>query len=189
MRKLSVGTITLAMLILITGTAAAAGYAWKNHAPPFDFLFGNHIDTHQQSKVSSKGKLVGFFYIRFTGETTDDGIPFAMHANCSQVQDECTVGWKLHGLTMQATLLEKEMGEHPLWCIDPADLPQQPGYSHFHWFGTPEHAGNLVVGDKYDGMLLKLTAVDTFIFQHHGGFEVTPGIDTATHANIVAGCP
>ncbi len=189
MKKRLAISITLIMLILMTGTAAAAGYAWKDHAAPFNFLFGNHIDTHQQSKVSNKGKLVGFFYIRFTGVTTDDGIPVAMHANCNQVPDECTVGWKLHGLTMQATLLEKVPGEHPLWCIDPTDLPKQPGYSHFHWFGLPEHAGNLVVGDTYEGMLLKLTAVETFFFEHHGGFEVTPGIDTATHANIVDGCP
>ena len=30
--------------------------------------------------------------------------------------------------------------KHPTWCVDPADLPKQRGYSHFHWLGSPAHA-------------------------------------------------
>jgi hypothetical protein len=77
------------------------------------------------------------------------------------------------------------MGSHPEWYIDPADLPPQPGYSHFHWLNESPHAGGLVIGQTYDGYLLKLTARDTFSFEHHGGFLVTPGIDEVTHANVV----
>ncbi len=39
---------------------AAGGYPWKNHAVPYTFKFGNHIDTHQQTKVSPNGELFGF---------------------------------------------------------------------------------------------------------------------------------
>jgi hypothetical protein len=134
-------------------------------------------------------------------------VPIAKHADCNKVGQECTVGWILDGIPIQATYLGHEEGSHPQWYIDPAALPQQPGYSHFHWLGQPEHpggshggmsghsadssggmsghSGGLQVGQVYDGYLLKLTARDTFFFEHHGGFLVTPGIDVATHANVV----
>lgn len=163
----------------------STGYAWRNHAAPFDFLFGNHIDTHQQTKLSGKGQLVGFFYIKFTGNVTPEGYPEAEHGNCNQTPDECTVGWILHGIPVRATLLDKPQGQHPTWLIDPDDIPNQQGYSHFHWLGQPDHAHTLMIGEEYDGLLLKLTARETFYFLHHGGFLVTPGLDTLTHSNIV----
>ena len=191
MRKVIAGLTSVALLVLGTVSVLAEGYGWRDHAPPLDFLFDNHIDTHQQSKVAGKGKLEGFFYIRFTGDSTEDGTPIAKHADCNKVSDQCTVGWILDGIPMQATYLGHEKGSHPEWYIDPADLPPQPGYSHFHWLGKPDHpgkpepAGELVKGETYQGYLLKLTARDTFFFEHHGGFLVTPGIDEVTHANIV----
>lgn len=135
-----------------------------------------------------KGQLQGFFYIRFTSELTEDGYPIAEHANCSQAPDECTVGWIWHGLPIEARYLGQEPGEHPTWCVAPADLPSQPGYSHFHWLDASEHAGGLVVGETYPGYLLKLTARETFFFRHQGGFLVTSGIDTETHLNIITNC-
>jgi hypothetical protein len=184
MKKVVVTLIFLSFFIYSASSALAKGYPWREHASPFDFLFGNHIDTHQQTKLLGKGQLEGFFYIKFTGQF-QDGYPEATHANCTQASEACTVGWILHGVHIQATLLEHEPGQHPLWYVDLDDVPKQPGYTHFHWLGNPEHAHDLTVGDTYDGFLLKLTAVDTFFFQHHGGFLVTPGIDDITHANIV----
>ena len=129
----------------------------------------------------------GFFYITYTGNTVQ-GAPEAMHGDCSAALADCTVGWKLKGIATQATLVAKpEMG-HPVWCMDPADMPRAPGYSHFHWLGAPEHAGHLEIGATYSGYLLKLTAQDRFYFRHHGGTLVTPGIDTVTHANVMVGC-
>ena len=116
------------------------------------------------------------------------------------------MGWVLNGIPIQATYLGHESGSHPEWYIKKADLPRQPGYSHFHWLGKPDHpsgthesttdhtdgskesrpdhTGGLQEGQIYDGYLLKLTAVDTFYFEHHGGYLVRPGIDEVTHANI-----
>jgi hypothetical protein len=189
MRKVLAGLTLLTLLTMGSVSVLAEGYGWNNHASPFDFLFGNHIDTHQQSLVAQGGKLEGFFYVRLTGDLTLDGVPVAEHANCNQVPDECTVGWMLNGIPMQARYLGHEHGEHPRWYIDPADLPPQPGYSHFHWLDESAHAGGLIEGQTYHGYLLKLTARNTFFFEHHGGFLVTPGIDQATHANIVTELP
>lgn len=183
------GIVLLAMAVLLVvgaGTALAEGYPWRDHARPFDFTFGNHIDTHQQSMIADGGLLKGFFYIRFTGEE-QEGYPKAMHGNCNKKED-CTVGWILDGLPMSATLIAHGNDQHPTWCVDPNDLPKQPGYTHFHWLDEADHAGGLEIGEAYDGYLLKLTARETFFFQHHGGFYVDPGIDYETHANIVTDC-
>lgn len=177
----------LIFLTLAVRPAQAEGFPWRDHAPPFDTLFGNHIDTHQQSQAIGTRQLEGFFYIRFTGNNKQ-GLPVATHANCSQVADECTVGWTLSGVSIRATYWGHPAGQHPLWCVDQADIPRQLGFSHFHWLGAPEHAGGLTVGQEYDGFLLKLTAREGFFFSHHGGFVVVPGIDTVTHANITTVC-
>ena len=189
MKKSILLFVVIAILILGTTTAlAGTSYPWRDHAPPFDFLFENHIDTHQQGKLTGQGKFKGFFYIKFTGDLTEDSVPIATHGNCPEIQDDCTVGWLLKGVPMQAKYLGHEMGQHPTWCVEDADLPNEPGYSHFHWLNESSHADGLTVGEIYDGYLLKLNAIDTFFFDHHGGFLVTPGIDLATHANIETDC-
>lgn len=170
-------------------------YDWNYHSPPYDFLFGNHFDTHQQTKQSSRNNLNGFFYITINGEK--DGIPVANHGNCDQNPDGCTVGWTLHGIKMEAELLQTGMG-HPQWYISSDKMPRQQGYTHFHWIKKKNHGngaghhgsnsgghqGGLEIGATYEGYLLKLTARETFYFDHHGMFFVTPGIDYETHANV-----
>ena len=187
-KKISIVVGLMALLLLATHAVQAAGLPWQDHAEPFDFLFGNHFDTHQQALVAKNGQLTGFFYISFTG-TVQNGVPVATHANCVEEDAACLAGWVLKGVPVQATVYDKQPHQHPQWCVDAADLPKRPGYSHFHWLGGPEHAGDLVVGDVYDGYLLLLTATETFFFDHHGGFLVTPGLDEVTHANIVTDCP
>ena len=182
MKKFLILVVLLMSFALVATAYAATGYPWSSHDAPYDYLFGNHIDSHQQSKLNGKDKLGGFFYIKFTGNEVQ-GLPEAEHGDCDNV--DCTVGWKLKGASAQATLLDKPQSGHPVWCILEQDMPKSSGYSHFHWEGDPEHAGELAPGDTYDGYLLKLTAVDRFYFKHHGGFAVTPGIDTATHDNVV----
>ena len=183
-------SIVLAGLILIlSATVAFAddGYPWRDHAAPFDYLFGNHIDTHQQAKVVGKDKLTGFLYIRYTDDVTEDGVSVAEHGNCSMSGD-CTVGWNMQGIATEAEYCGHPMDQHPTWAIDLDDMPQQPGFTHFHWKGAPEHAGGLAVGEVCEGYVLRLIAQDHFFFRHHGGFDITPGIDYESHANIVTDC-
>jgi hypothetical protein len=192
MRKVVTGLILVALFLFGTGFKSAEVYRWRDHAPPFEFLFENHIDTHQQSKIAGNGNLVGFLYVRFTGEYTAEGYPIARHADCANVPDQCAVGWELQGIPFRATYLGHEHGQHPQWKLDPDAVPSRPGYTRFHWLnesaqadGGFGHGYGLTVGQEYDGYLLKLTARGTFFLEHHGGFLVTPGIDEATHANIV----
>ncbi len=168
------------LFILSAATARAESYPWLDHESPFDFLFLNNIDTHQQTQLMSSGDLQGFFYITYTGNVID-GLPEARHG------DE-TVGWILHGVPATARLISVTKGAHPVWCIDPADLPVQRGYTHFHWLDASETASGLIEGEIYDGYILKLTARDGFAFSHNGSFFVTPGIDFYTHDNIVISC-
>jgi hypothetical protein len=187
MKKFLILVVLLMSFVLVATAYAATGYPWSSHAEPYDFLFGNHIDTHQQSKLNGKDQLGGFFYIKYTGNEIE-GIPEAEHGDCDAAAVDCTVGRKLKGIAVQATLLDLPDSGHPIWEIDAKDMPKPPGYTHFHWKGAPEHASGLDnqdIGKSFDGYLLKLAAVDRFFFKHHGGFLVTPGIDTETHANIV----
>jgi hypothetical protein len=187
----------LVLSLLGIGSAGAAGYPWKNHAAPYDFLFGNDIDTHQQTRLTESGELFGFFYIKFTGVSTSDGYPVAGHVDCNAMPG-CSVGWILNGNPHTATLLYHVEPDHPVFLVNRADIPEPGAYAHFHWLG--EHPGP---GESKDGYLLQLTAVDSFCFIHHmadsatssntcrdnGGIAVNPGTDIATHLNIVTSAP
>jgi len=181
-------TITLALMLLLANTTAyAAGLPWQGHASPFDFLFGNHIDHHQQSKLISANRLTGFLYIHNTGEFID-GIPVAEHADCDMQPSDCRAGWMLSGVRATATLVSQPTMDEPQWCLN-GDISVLPGFTHFHWLGSPDMDLDLVVGQSYSGFLLKLTGIDTFYFRHHGTLTlVTPGIDLESHANLVGSC-
>lgn len=187
LRNTTLAAITILAMGLTAGTAAAT-YEWRNHRAPFDFEFGNHIDTHQQSQQTGKSGLVGFLYITPGDETNSDGVVIAKHGDCTTKPEGCTVGWNIQGRAMTATYCGHRMAEHPAWAIDPADMPRAPGFTHFHWLGVSTHHDRLIRAQSYPGYVLKLTAVDTFVFNHHGEFLVTPGVDYATHANIFATC-
>jgi len=83
-----------------------------------------------------------------------------------------------------ATLVELGV-HHPIWCVDPPDLPRQPGYVHFHWVGGPLTPYD--IGQPFPGFFLKHTARDTFFFPEHEAL-VTPGIDYNFAPNIVTSC-
>ena len=159
-------TTVLALLILLTTSAVFADetdddvdYPWQEHAAPFDFMFNNMIDTHQQTRESANGVLHGFIYIHII-DVAEDGIPIAEKANCAAYPDECVIGWVVKGIPYSATLVNK--GPR-IWQIEPADLPQEPGYTHFHWLGNPLKPHGLVMNTKvYNGYLLKRVAATTF---------------------------
>lgn len=200
MKKLTL-MLAVAALSLLGATRAAAidHYPWNNHAAPFTFLFGNDIDTHQQTHQLRDGSLWGFFYISFTGVVTKDGYRVATHVDC-RAFTSCTVGWILNGQPRKATFLFQVPPDHPVFLVDRLTIPQPGGFAHFHWLdGMPPP------GQSVNGYLLQLTAVDTFCFIHdgataasasknktclnNGGIEVDPGIDIATHLNIVTSFP
>ena len=188
-----------ALALSALGPAHAADlYPWRNHDAPFSFVFGNEIDTHQQTRLTRDGSLFGFFYVRFTGVHTKDRYPVATHVDCNTSHD-CTVGWALNGKAISATFLYQTMSEHPVFLAKRADITQPGSPSHFHWLGAVMPMPRQTV----NGFLLQLTAVDRFCFIHHGaeaadaaatcrqngGVNVDPGVDIATHLNIVASAP
>ena len=117
--------------------------------PPYDFLFGNHIDTHQANRLRLDGygnplSLRGFFYIIFTGETDEaSGLPIARHPrgadkgeDCNDDDTGCKVGWLMRGLPGDAKFLYHSGvngNDHPVWLVNRVDIPQRGSYTHFHW--------------------------------------------------------
>lgn len=195
---------TLAMLLgaitalLAIGSAHAGGmYPWRNHAHPYSFVFGNDLDTHQQADLRGDGSLRGYLYVAYTGTVTSDGHAIATHVNCNSAPERCFVGWTFEGLPARATFYQHPMHDHPLFAMPRAQIPQPGSYSHFHWIGAamPHYLA--------EGYVLQLTAKNRFCFVHHGadqassaatceqngGVVVSPGIDLATHLNIVPGAP
>jgi len=200
MKKLIMVFAILALSLLGAGSASAIDlYPWNNHADPFSFLFGNDIDTHQQTRLLKNGSLYslsGYFYIGFTGVVTKDGYRVATHVDCNAMP--CTVGWTLDGKPDTATFLYEVVPDHPVFLVNRLDIPEPGAYAHFHWLGA-----NPTPGENTSGYLLQLTAVDTFCFIHNmagdatrkhtcrdnGGVAVNLGIDIATHLNIVTSFP
>lgn len=181
-------TIVLLLLFLTPLPVMAAGLPWLDHRAPFDFVFSNHIDTHQQTQILPDGTLQGYLYVVFTGEKTDDGIPYAEHDNCNERDVSCQIGWEIRGIPGAAVFLTHVMGDHPLWAVPRSEIPMPGSYTHFHWTGLPEHAGDIPYSDELiSGYFLQLTARDTFIFRH--GDEEIPvvnGEDNSTHINIIS---
>ena len=187
--------VALSTIVVCAGSAAAAGLPWNDHARPFGFLFGNEIDGHQQTQLRRNGELSGFLYVHFTGVVTQDGYRVATHVDCSTVSD-CTAGWTLLAKPRTATFLYHPMDDHPVFLMSRSEIPQPGAFAHFHRTGPdPESSG--------PGYLLSLFAIDRFCFIHHdadsavagasceenGGVAVTPGVDIATHLNIVTSAP
>jgi hypothetical protein len=110
-------------------------FRWSDHAPPYTFLFGNHIDTHLETKLEvdgmDMGKLEGFFYVFFDQdgdgevEFTADGLPIARHCTMPEHYDRCQVAWvveatpciqEINGCT---AMFLYHQHDHPVWLIGP----------------------------------------------------------------------
>ena len=121
------------------------------------------------------------------------------HANCSAAGADCVAGWKIDAKPSSAKLVRQPVDDHPVFLIGRPDIPQPGAYVHFHWTGMAMPMPYLSV----PGYLLQLTAFNRFCFIHHGaeiataamscrdngGVKVEPGVDTATHLNIVTNDP
>ena len=199
MRKSSILLFTAAWGLMAASIAQAAEmYPWRQHQRPFNFVFGNEIDSHQQTRLGRDSDLKGFLYVHYTGVVTSDNYRVATHVNCNVVAD-CTVGWKIDGKRAKAKLVRLPMHDHPVFWMPRPDIPQPGSFAHFHWTGM---AKPMPYQDA-DGYVLELTAVDRFCFIHHGaegamnaascranrGIPVERGTDIATHLNIVTNAP
>ncbi len=188
----------LGLSVATTASHAAEMVPWRDHHWPFNFVFGNEIDGHQQTRQTRHGDLKGTLYVRYTGVVTSDHVPVATHVDCNSVSD-CTVGWTIDGRPSKAKLVRQPMHDHPIFLLARSDIPQPGSYAHFHWTGAAMPMPYLSV----DGYLLELRAVKSFCFIHHGaeaatsaatcsdngGVKVDRGVDIATHLNIVTSDP
>lgn len=199
MKKLTPMSAALALFLVVAAAASASDqYPWNDHAAPYTFLFNNDIDTHQQTQQLPDGSLSGFFYVSFTGVVTRDGYRVATHVDCTTTTS-CTVGWTLSGQPRMAAFLYQVGNDHPVFLMNRLDIPEPGAFAHFHWL---DYSGSLPPVDlNVPGYLLQLSAVDSFCFIHdvagadtarkgktcrdNGGIAVNPGIDIATHLNIV----
>jgi hypothetical protein len=155
---LTAGLATLGLMFSGMTTAGNDPF----HAAPFDFLFGNHIDTHQRTatRTGDTGdveSLYGRFYIMWTGNYDPvSGLPIARHPRglaSDGSHDErcwitvpCPTGWIMKGIPGAAKFVSHSGvngDDHPLWLVNRAEettapatgmvIPQPGSYTHFHW--------------------------------------------------------
>jgi len=195
--------IVLAAALAFSVFPARADWpAFKGRASPFTYRFGNDFDTHQQTRLGRDGTLRGFLFITYTGEVTPDGYPVARHCAAQTPPERCVAGWILRGWPGSATFLYQNM-DHPVWLTPRSEIPQPGAPSHFHWITSQatdarpvpaecEAATDmeLTQGAVCPGWFLELVAVSSFAFEHHGQLlRVNPGIDLATHLNLLTSRP
>lgn len=159
MRKLTI--ISVAAIALGFTGAVQAGKIF--HKAPYDFLFGNHIDTHQENNLTvdngtgAPESLLGKFYIIPKGEIdAASGLPIYRHPRGAGEHNEecgvdvtCIVGWEMRGLPGAAKFVSHSGvngDDHPVWLVNRAEealapttgmvIPQDGYHSHFHWITT-----------------------------------------------------
>ena len=141
-------TLIYTLAILIFNPWSFTALADDFHDAPYDFFFGNHIDTHQETKLKLKkgepDSLKGYLYIIDTGKTTDEGLPIYRHPRgagehneeCGVDPIDCKVGWKINAVPGVAKFLYHNGvngDDHPVWMVNRVDIPQKGSYTHFHW--------------------------------------------------------
>jgi hypothetical protein len=141
--------VIITIMLFIASPVIAGGF----QSPPKDFLFDNHIDTHQENKLKfdragDPKRLKGSFYIIFTDDPPDpeSGLPVARHPrgvgngeDCNDKATGCVVGWSMKGVPGEAKFLYHSGvngDDHPVWMVNRVDIPQPGSFTHFHWIGA-----------------------------------------------------
>lgn len=168
--------ILLCCLLPVQATFAL-DKTWGGHAAPYSFLFGNHIDSHQELFLwpvnllgFERGDLSGWFYVFDSGETLDDGTPILRHCTSQAHYDAgCVAGWRMHGKPCMDTvngcraMFLYHYDDHPVWLLDPhiddsgnlrgsRQHIYQPGsFTHMHWLTEGStHEGNFLPSSLTD---------------------------------------
>ena len=188
--------------IAIMGSLAVAASAWADnnqtqpwnfHKNPFSFLFGNHIDTHQQMMLNKDGSLSGFLYVtrvvtNGVPARTPDGTPLFAHCLVPSDYPTCQAGWTLtaypcikeiNGCT---ATFEWHNNDHPVWLIGDRNMVPQPGRpTHFHW---------LTRGSTMNGTVMPST-IASIENLFHVSINVDPACNVATPEELIRGvsCP
>lgn len=131
--------IAALLALLITMPASGGGRVWQDHAKPYTFLTGTHIDTHLEVRLMKDGNLKGFLYVVWRDEDGDgvtdidpvSGLPEAKHCtNQADYDAGCFAGWTVvaepcireyNGCT--AAVLYHN-ADHPVWLIGAPDDPR-----------------------------------------------------------------
>ena len=121
----------------MAGAAFGDGRVWKAHESPYAFLFGNHIDTHQETRLAAggedeegtakpRGSLRGFFYVYWTGDSSPEGLPVAAHCTTAEhYAAGCFAAWKIEAKPCIAEVDGCEAmflyhnHDHPVWLVGP----------------------------------------------------------------------
>lgn len=142
------------------------------HRGIWTYTFGNHLDTHQESRQVYNGDLIGLLYIIYTGDIdAETGLPVARHPRGSSHNEvcgvdpiDCLVGWTFTAKQASAKFLFHagvNGDDHPVWLINRVDIPQPGAYSHFHWIanqlnGTTDSRGSAISADCDKNMASQL---------------------------------
>ncbi|MEA2078796.1 MAG: hypothetical protein U9P00_02885 [Pseudomonadota bacterium] len=150
--------IKTAIAATLAGSLSIAQADNTLHNGPWTHLFGNHLDTHQESMPKPDGSLKGRLYIIFTGDTDPvSGLPVARHPRGAMKNEECgvdvtcVVGWNLDATPANAKFLYHNGvngNDHPVWMVNRAEeaqpgvalpisaIPMPGSFTHFHWITT-----------------------------------------------------
>jgi hypothetical protein len=167
---------TAILATLVTALSSASGFRWHDHADPYSFLFGNHIDTHQETRLNIDGSLDGFFYVVHLDQdgdglldTTEDGTPIKRHCTKPEHYPTCEVGWHIRAVPCVeaingcTAMFLFHRHDHPVWLIGPyrrtmegetflsgsrAPIPQPGSPGHVHWLTE-----GLDLDDPADGVV------------------------------------
>lgn len=218
-KKSNIRKYSLFIALLFIGFVCAPLQAKDFHDPPRNYRFGNNFDSHQEAmlKLDKNGKpasLSGFFYIKFKLNTVVEGLPLAEHpsgSDCVDTPEICEVGWTFEAIPSEAIFVfhEGEKDDHPVWLLDRIQIPQPGSFTHFHWITAQSNldprsisvpqscnvsgANQLTVdenGEACPGWLIQIRAVREFAFEHGDEIvPVRPGLDNATHLNLITNVP
>jgi hypothetical protein len=185
MKKLTYGLLG-ALALLCTGAAQAADRLWGNHAPPYTFTFGNHIDTHLELRLwkrdrplfgIEKGDLTGWFYVYDVDEDGDgvqdvdpaSGLGIVHHCTKQEHYDAgCYALWRVHAkpsipeLNGFTSMFLYHFHDHPIWLLGNrvVDGGLRGSRLHIHQPGSYTHMHWLTEGSVHEGTFLPSSIAD-----------------------------